>query len=125
MKIKCGTDIVDVERFSFENKNIEESFIKRVFTENEIKYCESKRASKYQHYAARFAAKEAVFKAISDELEDKFEITWKNIQVVNDVNGRPKVEFIDKKFNKIKSIDLSLSHLKDYAVATCVIAFDE
>lgn len=125
MKIKCGTDIVDVARFSFENKSIEEAFIKRVFTECEIEYCESKKGSKYQHYAARFAAKEAVFKAISEELNDKFEISWKNIQVKNDENGRPLIDFIDRKFDNIKSIDLSLSHLKDYAVATCVVIIDK
>ena len=62
MNLKCGTDIIEISRIK---KSIEddeqERFRKRVFTEREIEYCESKRIQKYQHYAARFAAKEAVF----------------------------------------------------------------
>lgn len=76
---------------------------------------------KYQHYAARFAAKEAIFKAISSFLNDKYQIDWKNIEILNDKKGKPIVNFIGISFKQIESIDLSISHLKEYATANCVI----
>ena len=65
MKVTCGTDIIEIERVKESIENTGDAFLRRVFTEKEIEYCESKNKQKYQHYAARFAAKEAVFKAIS------------------------------------------------------------
>ena len=59
MKISCGTDIIEIERIKESIENLGENFLKKIYTENEIKYCESKKNMKYQHYAARFAAKEA------------------------------------------------------------------
>ena len=58
MNITCGTDIIEIERVKESIENIGEKFLKRVFTDKEIEYCESKKAQKYQHYAGRFAAKE-------------------------------------------------------------------
>lgn len=75
---------------------------------------------KYQHFAARFAAKEAIFKAMSDLLEEKYEITWTDVEIRNDTKGKPQVQFLNKQY-KIEQIDLSMSHLKEYAIATCVI----
>ena len=74
MKLTCGTDIIEINRIKEAIENLGDKFINRVFTEKEIKYCEEKNVMKYQHYAARFAAKEAVFKAISKKLDDKFSI---------------------------------------------------
>ena len=59
MNITCGTDIIEIERVKESIENIGEKFLKRVFTDKEIEYCESKKAQKYQHYAGRFAAKES------------------------------------------------------------------
>ena len=58
MKICCGTDIIEIERIkqSIEDKKMGETFKNRIYTQNEIDYCESKKGQKYQHYAARFAA---------------------------------------------------------------------
>ena len=94
--------------------------MKLIYTPAEIEYCESKHNAKYTHYAGRFAAKEAIFKAVSGLLTDKFAISWKDAQVVNDENGNPKVEFLKVKFDQIKSIDISISHCKEYAVATVI-----
>ena len=97
--------------------------------ENEIQYCESKKKNKYQSYAARFAVKEATFKAVSTLIKDKYSISWKNIETTNDENGRPSVKFIsltkevEKELAKIESIDVSISHLEKYAVATVNILF--
>lgn len=123
MKISTGVDIIEIDRIKQSIENTEGKFCERVYTENEIKYCESKKNQKYQHYAARFAAKEAVFKAISSKLQDKYEISWKDIEILNDVNGRPYVNILNENEKKIEDIDVSLSHCKQYAVANVVLVF--
>ena len=125
MKVLCGTDIIEIYRIRESIENLGETFLNKIFTPDEIEYCESKKNAKYQHYAGRFAAKEAVFKAISPLLKDKFDISWQNGQVINDKNGNPKIEFLDIEFDKIKSIDISISHCKEYAVATVVAMVEE
>lgn len=121
MKIKCGVDIIEISRVKESIESLGERFINRVFTEKEIEYCESKKNQKYQHYAARFAAKEAVFKALSWKLEDKYEICWKDIEVVDDKQGRPSLNIIGMNLNDIENIDISLSHCKEYAVANVTV----
>ena len=121
MKISCGTDINKNKKIKESIEEIGERFLERIYTKNEIEYCESKRKQKYQHYAARFSAKEAVFKAISKEIKNKYEIEWKNIEVINDCNGRPTINLLDIKIEGIDSIDISISHCKEYAVANVVV----
>ena len=121
MKISCGTDIIEIPRIRQAIEDMGENFLQRVFTKKEIAYCESKKAQKYQHYAARFAAKEAVFKAISILLEDKYSICWKDIEVINDKQGKPKVNLIGVNLKNIEQIDLSISHCKQYATANVVV----
>ena len=123
MKICCGTDIIEVKRIeeSIEDEKIGKAFIKRVYTEKEIEYCESKKSQKYQHYAVRFAAKEAVFKAISEQLKDKYSITWKDIEITNDEQGRPRLFLTGVDLENIEDIDLSMSHCKQYAVANVIL----
>lgn len=124
MKISCGTDIIEISRVKESILNTNGKFVEKVYTPNEIEYCENKGNNKYQHYAGKFAAKEAIFKAISNMLETKFSISWKNIEVLNDKNGRPYVNFINCKFSKIKSMDISISHCKEYAVANFVVLYE-
>ena len=62
MSISCGTDIIEIERIRHSIEKLGEKFLNKVYTNNEIQYCENKRKQRYQHYAARFAAKEAIFK---------------------------------------------------------------
>ena len=107
MKVKCGGD----------------KFLNRVFTKNEIKYCESKGKNKYEHYAARFAVKEAAFKAVSEEVKDKYSISWKDIETLNDENGRPKAEILFLPDNKIENFDVSISHCNEYAIANVSVLF--
>ena len=123
MKIKCGTDIIEIDRIKESIETLGEKFLKKVYTNNEIQYCESKRAQKYQHYAARFAAKEAVFKAISECLTDKFALSWRDYEILNDENGKPVVRITGLDLNNIENIDLSISHCKQYAVATAVVIY--
>ena len=125
MKIKIGVDIIEIDRVKQSIKETDGKFCTRVYTEKEIEYCESKKAQKYQHYAARFAAKEAVFKAVSPVLKSKYDISWKDIEILNDENGRPFVNILNEKVNGIGNIDISMSHCKQYAVANVVINFAE
>ena len=121
MKVNCGTDIIEISRIKDSIENVKEKFLERVFTKNEIEYCESKKTQKYQHYAARFAAKEAAFKALSDDIKDKYSVCWKDFEVINDKNGRPSINIIGVDMKNVISIDLSISHCKEYAVANVVV----
>ena len=124
MKIYTGTDIIEIERVKNSIESIGKKFIEEIYTQKEIEYCESKKKQKYQHYAARFAAKEAIFKAVSKLLNNKFDISWKNAEIINDENGRPYINFLNTKIiEKIEDIDISISHCKEYAIANVVILF--
>ncbi len=123
MKVTCGTDIIEISRVKESIEKLGDKFLNRVFTEEEIKYCESRGKSKFEHYAGRFAVKEAAFKAVSGVLEDKYQIVWKDIECLNDENGRPFVTIFSLNNNKIEGIDVSISHCRQYATANVVIVF--
>lgn len=118
---KCGTDIIEISRIKDGIEKLGDSFKSRIYTEKEIEYCEERNVQKYQSYAGRFAAKEAIFKAISDLIENKYKIKWTDLEILNSKEGRPYVNInpniITK--GKIKSIDISISHCKDYSTAMC------
>ncbi len=122
MQITCGTDIIEIRRIKESIEDLGEKFLNRIYTQTEIEYCESKKGQKYQHYAARFAAKEAIFKAISKDIKDKYEIGWKDMEILNDEQGRPQVRI---KEMQRENIDISISHCKDYAVAMVVMLVEK
>lgn len=116
MTIKgTGIDIIEIDRIQKAIDRWGKNFLNHVFTQEEMEYCE-KHKFPTQHYAARFAAKEAVFKAVSD----KADLGWKDILILNDENGKPYCK-VDKKFTKDK-ITLSISHTNNYAVANAIIS---
>ena len=121
MKIKCGTDIIEIDRIKDTIDEMGEKFLNRIFTKEEIRYCESKNKQKYEHYAARFAAKEAAFKALSFNIQNKFSVSWQDIEVANNEQGRPSLNIKNIDLNNIESIDISLSHCKNYAVANVTV----
>lgn len=123
MKIKCGTDIIEISRIKESIDNIGEKFIEKIYTQAEIEYCESKGRQKYQHYAVRFAAKEAAFKAISEQLKNKYDLDWKDYEVISDKNGKPHMNIYKIDANIIENIDVSLSHCKDHATANVVVLY--
>ena len=124
MQIKCGTDIIEISRIKKSIDELGNKFINKIFTQDEIAYCESKKIQKYQHYAARFAAKEAIFKAISESVKDKYAIDWKDFEVICDENGKPHINILGiVDSDKIESMDISLSHCKEYAIANVVILY--
>ncbi len=106
-----GIDIEDNSRF--ENKP--EEFYQRLFTNDEIEYCRSKR-NPAPHFAARFCAKEAVFKALSS-LNINIH-SYKSIEILKKENGAVYVK-LPKNINK--SINLSISHEKDKSIAIAMI----
>lgn len=122
MKITNGIDIIEIDRIK---KNIEEKgdrFLKRIYTENEIKYCESKKNQRFESYAARFAAKESIFKALSLSIKEDY--SWRDFEVLNDEYGRPKVN-LKFKIENIENIEISLSHCKEYAIASVIATYKE
>ena len=131
MKIKTGIDIIEVNRIHEAIEKGGELFLNKVFAKSEIEHCQDTGKMKYQHYAARFAAKEAVFKAISGLIDYSKEDIWKNIVIENGKSGKPFVKFsgtLDflnvETRGKVISMDLSLSHIKEYAIANFTMLID-
>lgn len=117
-----GTDLI-------ENNRIKEKISKlpglkeKIFTKNEIKYCEAKRYP-FQHYSARFAGKEAILKAMGTGWSKGFK--FNEIEILNDEKGKPFVKVYGKvkKFfnqNKITSVQISMSHIKKFAKAVVIL----
>ena len=119
--LRCGTDIVNVDRIKKSIEELGEKFIKRIYTDEEINYCESRRMCKYESYAVRFAAKEAVYKAISPTKEQNGVFT--EVEVLNEETGKPYIVLHGelKKILQDKKIDVSLSHEREFAIAMVVI----
>ena len=123
MKISCGVDIIEIDRVKESIEQLGDKFLNRVFTDKEIEYCESRKNQKYQHYAARFAAKEAAFKAISGQIDYKYNVCWKDFEVTNDEQGRPSIKLVGIDEKSIENIDISISHCKKYAVANVTVLY--
>ena len=120
MKISCGVDIIEINRIQEAIEKYEGKFQTEIFTEKEVEYCESHQNQRFQHYAVRFAAKEAIFKAISNKLSRNY--TLNDFEIINNDIGKPQV-VLKTEIPEIESIDVSLSHCKEYAVANAVVLF--
>jgi holo-[acyl-carrier protein] synthase len=121
MVIGLGTDLVEIKRIE---KSIEKKYFReKIFSEVEISYCESK-TNKAESYSARFAAKEAFFKALGTGWRGG--MSFNEVEVVNDDLGKPSLNILGKTFEmikekNIKKIHISLSHTKDVAIATVIL----
>ncbi|MBI4431916.1 MAG: holo-ACP synthase [Candidatus Omnitrophica bacterium] len=120
-----GIDIVEIARLERASRKWGKTFLNKVYTPKEIHYARSKRFPE-QHLAARFAAKEAIFKALG-EVERDF-VGWKNIEILNDAYGKPEVHWhgraeMARKKRRLKGAVVSLSHTKNYAVASAMLIF--
>ncbi len=115
-----GIDIVEVKRVKRLMEKWGDRFLHRVFTPWEIAYCKSKSFPE-QSFAARFAAKEAILKAIGTGLSGG--IRWTSMEIVNDKSGAPSVKLGKRIKDKIKDkkILISMSHTKEYAVAQAIL----
>jgi holo-[acyl-carrier protein] synthase len=115
-----GVDIIEVDRIRQSVEESGEQFLNRVFTPVEIEYCASK-SNRYQHLAARFAAKEAVSKALATGWAGDFR--WKDVEVMNDPSGQPRVTLHGRLREHLASaaVLLSLSHSDHHVVAMALI----
>lgn len=116
--ITIGTDIIETERVGQSIERFGDRFLKRVYTKRELDYCNGRVSS----LAARWAAKEAVGKALGTGIGD---VSWQEIEVVNDAKLCPSIQLYGAAADLaarrgISNIAISLSHTKDYAVAFVV-----
>lgn len=125
----CGTDIIEVSRIKDAIINTK-GFKENVFTENEIKDIDNIKSDvKFQRYAGRFAAKEAIYKAMSKILiKNNLNANFLDVEVLNEnkLNRRPCVVFLNEDILKLVkenniNIDISISHVKEMAVATAIL----
>jgi holo-[acyl-carrier protein] synthase len=121
--VGIGVDIVEIEKLRLAMVRRGERLRNRAFTAAEIQYCEE-RASRYQHYAARFAAKEAAFKAIGTGWRDG--VGWHDAEVKNELSGKPGLILSGRALELAERMGarlfwLSLSHTDQYAVAQVVL----
>jgi len=117
-----GMDLIEVDRIAHKIGK-DQGFRELVFSAREIDYCESK-ANKYEHYAARFAAKEAFFKALGTGWLNG--TAFNEVEIGHDENGRPVINLLGETSVTIKAfgytkISLSLTHLQTIAGATVII----
>ncbi len=118
-----GLDIVEIYRMKEAIEKWGESFLDKIFTVREIEYSRSRKFSS-QHYAGRFAAKEAVVKAFGEGASSPFK--WTDIEILNNKDGKPFVRFYNdalKLKNRVKVGDsfLTIAHSKEYAVANVIL----
>lgn len=114
MIIGTGVDITEVSRIRKAVEKWGSDFLKRIFTQKELENAKT-RGCLYQHLAGRFAAKEAIFKAMNVK-----ELNWKEFQILNDNEGKPYCEILSSRAKKL-DIHISISHVKSYAVANAII----
>lgn len=119
-----GIDLVETQRIEAAINRYGERFTTRVFTPWEIQYCLSK-INPVMSFAARFAVKEAVFKAVGTGFANG--VKWTSVEVVNDPSGQPKVRLGSTIRNHIgdKRIMVSLSHSRGYAVAAAILISED
>jgi holo-[acyl-carrier protein] synthase len=117
-----GVDIIEIDRIE-RMLHTYSAFRSRVFTEREIEYCEHKKYPA-QHYAARFAAKESILKALGPGKGEP--IGWKDLEIIDQSSGKPQVQLHGHAHalaerRGITEVKVSLSHGKAYAVATALV----
>jgi holo-[acyl-carrier protein] synthase len=121
MVIGIGTDIIEIDRIKNSIEKYGDRFLSKIYTPTEIEYCQSK-VNKYQHFAARFAAKEAVYKALATGWQEV--LSWQEIEIFNEATGMPRVTMRGKLKEFLaddKSLKISISHSKNYVVSVAII----
>ena len=114
----CGVDVVELSRFRRALSRGGEAFRRRVFTKDEEAYARARRRTTLLHLAGRFAAKEAVIKAMS-QIEPTRVLAMNQVEVRNDRLGRPRIVLHDGRAKRIQ-VHVSLSHVNTVAVASAI-----
>src|SRR5437879_13822182 len=123
MIVGVGVDIIEISRIKAALERNGERFIARIFTASEQVYCEARRLRE-MHYAGRFAAKEAAFKALGTGWAGQ--IRWTDVEVESRESGPPRLKFYGAAFERFQALGttiahLSISHSRDYAAATALL----
>jgi holo-[acyl-carrier protein] synthase len=124
VRLGLGTDVVAIKRIAALMQARGPAFLERWFTAVEIGYCSGK-AAPARHFAARFAAKEAVVKALPVAWDGP--LAWRSIEISNDPHGVPSVSLSGAIADAavkagVGDIRVSLSHCEEYATATALVA---
>ncbi len=123
MIVGTGIDIVEVARVAAAIERFGRRFLERVFTENEIRYCQSKH-NVMERFAARFAAKEAAMKALGTGWRGG--VQWKDFEVAREIGGRPTMRLAGKAAEYAAALgaqrsSLSISHTAEQAIAAVIL----
>ena len=113
MIVGTGVDLIEVQRIQHAIERWGDHFLNHVYTPQEIAWAKTFKFP-YTHYAGRFAAKEAVFKALGDP-----NATWQDMIILNDSQGKPVCTY--RKNNFKHKIHISISHIKNYALAQAIV----
>jgi holo-[acyl-carrier protein] synthase len=115
-----GVDILEIARIQQSIEGYGDLFLRKVFTAREIEYCRGK-SNIYQHFAARFASKEAMSKALATGWKGKFR--WQDVEVINDASGQPHITLHGNLRDNLSasSILVTLSHSNSHVVAVVLI----
>ncbi len=125
----CGTDIIEVDRIKEAIKNTK-GFKENIYTKNEIEDIDNIKSDlKYQRYAGRFAAKEAIYKAMSKLLiENNLNMSFLDVEILNvkELSRRPRVIFLKQEIIELIekeniAIDISISHIETAAIANAIV----
>ena len=116
-----GIDIIEIERIQKSIEKFDQLFLNKIFTQTELDYCSNKK-NKYQHFAARFAAKEAIAKALATGWSKGFR--WKDIEIYNEKSGMPNVKLrgnLKHFLGADKSLKITMSHSEHYVTCFAII----
>lgn len=116
-----GSDIIEVKRIEASIERYGNRFLDRLFTSLEQEYC-LKYREPARHFAGRFAAKEAIVKALGTGISQ--EISWLDIEIVNDALGKPHASLSDQANMAFSypEIELTISHCREYAMAVAIVS---
>lgn len=120
MILGIGTDIIEVERIEKAISRFGQRFLDRLFSKNEQSYCNQHRDAS-RHFAGRFAAKEAIAKAIGSGFGER--LSWHDIDIANDPHGKPYAIFSETLRETLGSLEvlITISHSRDYATAVALL----
>ncbi|MBK8946494.1 MAG: holo-ACP synthase [Ignavibacteriae bacterium] len=116
-----GIDIIEIERVKKSVEKFDELFLNKIYTQTELEYC-LKKKNKFQHLAARFAAKEAIAKALATGWSKGFR--WKDIEIFNESSGMPNVKLhgkLQQFLGSDKLLKISMSHSENYVTCFAII----
>lgn len=122
MILGIGIDIIEIERIKQSIDNYGDQFLKKIYTKTELEYSLNKK-NRYQHLAARFAAKEAIIKSLAGVGDKGF--SYQDIEIYNEVNGLPRVNLynsLKKYLGDKKEILISMSHSDNYVTCVAILS---